>query len=301
MGSSPVSWNQAVNLSCTALVLAAVATPAFAQTLPRADQVPGGVALVDIGPTSAARPTARFQGEPVMIVKHTDRWIAVVGLPLSLQPGDHSLDVQSSGQKIAATFAVAAKQYPTQHIRIKERRMVDPGPEDLKRIARDQEVIRRAFASWRDDPAPPLSFALPAQGRLSSEFGLRRYFNGQARQPHSGLDIAAPAGTAVLAPAAGVVVTIGDYFFNGKTIFIDHGQGLVSMYNHLSRIAVTEGTQVRRGELIGNVGATGRVTGAHLHWTVSLNNARVDPSLFLAKGELARTTAPTGARASGNY
>jgi hypothetical protein len=301
MVSWPVSWNHAVNPSCTALVLAAFVAPVFAQTLPRADQVPGGVALVDLGPASAPRPTARFQGEPIMIVKHTDRWTAVVGLPLSLKPGDHDLDVQSSGQKVAATFAVAAKQYPAQHIRIKERRMVDPGPEDLKRIARDQEVIRRAFASWRDDPAPPLSFVLPTQGRLSSEFGLRRYFNGQARQPHSGLDIAAPTGTAVLAPAAGVVVAIGDYFFNGKTIFIDHGQGLVSMYNHLSRIAVIDGAQVRRGELIGNVGATGRVTGAHLHWTVSLNNARVDPSLFLAKGELARTTAPTGARASGNY
>jgi murein DD-endopeptidase MepM/ murein hydrolase activator NlpD len=261
--------------------------------------VPGGVALVNLGPASAPRPAVRFQGEPVMVVKQDDRWTAVVGLPLSLKPGSHRLDIQRSGQPATATFPVSAKNYPAQHIRIKEKRMVDPGPEDLKRIARDQEIIRRAFSSWHDSVSPPLDFILPAQGRLSSGFGLRRYFNGQARQPHSGLDIAAPTGTAVAAPAAGVVVATGDYFFNGKTVFIDHGQGLVSMYNHLSRITVADGTQVARGDLIGEVGATGRVTGPHLHWTVSLNNARVDPALFVAEADLARASAPAAARASG--
>lgn len=301
MASSPVWWNQAVSRRVALLVLAAILAPAVAQTLPRADQVPGGVALVNLGPVSAPRPAVRFQGEPVMVVQHEDRWTAVVGLPLSLKPGKHSLEVQRGGHHTATTFPVSAKTYPAQHIRIKEKRMVDPGPDDLKRIARDQEIIRRAFSSWHDAASPPLDFTLPAQGRLSSGFGLRRFFNGQARQPHSGLDIAAPTGTVVVAPAGGVVVATGDYFFNGKTVFIDHGQGLVSMYNHLSRIAVADGARVARGELIGEVGATGRVTGPHLHWTVSLNNARVDPALFVAEAELARASAPAGARASGNY
>lgn len=236
-----------------------------------------------------------------MVVKHADRWTAVVGLPLSLKPGIHALEIAQRGSASPATFTVTAKEYPAQHIRIKEKRMVDPGPEDLKRIARDQEIIRRAFAGWREDAAPQLSFAMPARGRLSSGFGLRRYFNGQARQPHSGLDIAAPTGTAITAPATGVVVATGDYFFNGKTVFLDHGQGLVSMYNHLSHISVAEGARIQRGELIGKVGATGRVTGAHLHWTVSLNNARVDPMLFLTDGELARADAPVRSGSGSKY
>jgi murein DD-endopeptidase MepM/ murein hydrolase activator NlpD len=121
----------------------------------------------------------------------------------------------------------------------------------------------------------------PVDGRYSSPFGLRRYFNDQPRKPHSGLDIAAPEGTPIQAAESGVVVETGDYFFNGKTVFIEHGQGLVTMYCHLRKIDVETGQTVTRGEKIGEVGKTGRVTGAHLHWSVSLNHAMVDPLLFL--------------------
>ncbi|VAW79063.1 Peptidase, M23/M37 family, partial [hydrothermal vent metagenome] len=130
-------------------------------------------------------------------------------------------------------------------------------------------------------PVDNLRFVLPVHGPVSSPFGLRRYFNEQPRKPHSGLDLAAAEGTPIRAPAAGHISGTGDYFFNGNTVFIDHGQGLVTMYCHMSRIDVKPGQQVAAGETIGAVGQTGRVTGPHLHWGVSLNDARINPMLFL--------------------
>jgi murein DD-endopeptidase MepM/ murein hydrolase activator NlpD len=128
----------------------------------------------------------------------------------------------------------------------------------------------------------------PTPGVRSSSFGLRRVFNGQARAPHGGMDIAAAAGTPVVAPAAGRVIDTGDYFFNGNTVWIDHGAGLLSMLCHLSAIDVRPGDAVESGQRVGAVGATGRVTGAHLHWSLSLNRTMVDPELFVRDDESPR-------------
>ena len=123
---------------------------------------------------------------------------------------------------------------------------------------------------------------LPVHGRYSSPFGLRRFFNEQARKPHSGLDIAATQGTPIKAAASGTVINTGDYFFNGNTVFIDHGQGLITMYCHMHRIDVKESEYVTVADVIGTVGQSGRVTGAHLHWSVLLNQTMVDPTLLLS-------------------
>jgi murein DD-endopeptidase MepM/ murein hydrolase activator NlpD len=128
-----------------------------------------------------------------------------------------------------------------------------------------------------------LSFIKPVVGPYSSPFGLKRFFNGEPRNPHSGIDIAAPSGTPIYAPAQGKVVLTGDFFFNGNVVYMDHGQGLISMFCHLSAIDVKPGDTLKQGELLGKVGATGRVTGPHLHWSVSLNNARIDPLILLPK------------------
>lgn len=273
--------------SLALLVFALGPLTALAQ-LPEARPVPGGIAIVPIGDADRPQPVARFNGQRVLTVRHDGRWQAVVGLPLTLAPGEHQLSVAAAGEPGRVAFRVASTKYETQYLTITNKRQVEPTADDLKRITREQEIINRAFTTWTDLPPDDLRFELPAVGRFSSGFGLRRFFNNQPRQPHSGLDIAAPEGAPIVAPAAGTVIETGDYFFNGNTVFLDHGQGLISMYNHLSRIDVEKGMSVARGQRIGAIGKTGRVTGAHLHWTVSLNNARVDPMLFLPPAARAR-------------
>jgi hypothetical protein len=256
---------------------------ADAQELPRAENVPGGVAVVALADATEPRPRAEFNGNPALVISHAGQWKAVVGLPLTIEPGEHPLRcLPAQGEPRELVVRVRSKRYPEQRITLQDDRMVELSEADLARHERDRVEIRGAFATFSENDAPPLRFSLPADGKLSSRFGLRRYFNGRPRAPHSGLDIAAAEGVRVTAPAAGMVIATGDYFFNGLTVFLDHGQGLVTMYNHLSHIAVSPGERVARGQTIGKVGKTGRATGAHLHWTVSLNDTSVNPELFLA-------------------
>ena len=261
----------------------AAAVSAAQGDLPLSALVPGGVAIVCVGRAPAPAPQVVFDGQRVLVARAGDVWQAVVGLPLALRPGAHELSVldgERTGRAIP--FRVGRRDYETQHLTLANRRQVEPEPEDLRRIEREQESLVRAFSTFSDSAPDTLAFDLPSEGRVSGGFGLRRFFNDEPRQPHSGLDIAAPEGTPIAAPAAGPVIEIGDYFFNGLTVVLDHGQGLLTMYNHLNRIDVAKGARVARGEKIGAVGQTGRVTGPHLHWSVSLNNARVDPALFLS-------------------
>ena len=261
--------------------------PGLALALPQQATVPGGVAIIDLGSASLSKPAVKYEGRPVMVVKNNDQWKAVVGIQLSAKLGDHFVEVQQSGQKTRKLkFTVTDKAYQTQRLTVKNKRHVNPNEEDMKRITAERTRIGKAFGHWSEVEQVPLQFAVPSPGNMSSSFGLRRIFNDQPRNPHSGMDIAAPTGTPVSSPADGVVIETGDFFFNGNTVFVDHGQNLITMYCHLSEISVKTGQVVRQGDLLGKVGATGRVTGPHLHWTVSLNNARVDPKLFL--GNLAQ-------------
>lgn len=255
--------------------------PASAGRLPDSTPVPGGVVLVEL-PAGKAAPQARYRDKPVMVLANGAGFTAVVGLPLATKPGRHSLQVLfPDGTTTLLDFQVLGKTYTSQHITLKDKRMVNPEKRDMERIGREQRQIKKALATWNTQIPDSLRFSLPVNGPVSSPFGLRRFFNEQPRKPHSGLDLAAPEGTPIQAPASGHIVDSGAFFFNGNTVFIDHGQGLVTMYCHMSRIDVKPGQAVTRGEVIGAVGKTGRVTGPHLHWGVSLNDARVDPMLFL--------------------
>jgi murein DD-endopeptidase MepM/ murein hydrolase activator NlpD len=240
--------------------------------------VPGGVAVVDLGPAASA-PSVRYQSKPVLVI-HEDqqRWIAIVGIPLSIKPGSQQISVNGSQ---TLSFQVGSKHYVEQRITIKNQQQVNPNAKNLARIERELAEQTRAYQQFSPRQPSNLLFDRPVNGPLSSPFGLRRFFNGEERNPHSGLDFAAKTGTPIKAPAAGKVILTGDYFFNGKTVFVDHGQGLISMFCHLSEIGVKVGEQLARGQVLGKVGATGRATGPHLHWNVSLNDARVDPAIFI--------------------
>lgn len=245
--------------------------------------VPGGVAVVKLPESAISLPEVRYQGKRVLVFKSDGEVFALVGIPLKTSAGKQSLQIHSSGTKTTVSFEVKPKHYKEQHIKLKTNKHVNLSAQNQARFKREYEEQIHAYRQYRAGVVPSnIVLDRPVDGgRYSSPFGLRRFFNGQERNPHSGLDIAVPAGTPVKASADGVITIVGDYFFNGKTVFIDHGQGMISMYCHLSAIDVKKGQTVKRGQVVGKVGSTGRATGPHLHWNVSLNDVRVDPAIFV--------------------
>ena len=249
--------------------------------------VPGGLAVITL-PADALPGSARYREKKILVTKIDGKNTAVIGLPLTTKPGRHFLTVtDKQGNTLNMGFHVQDKHYEEQHITIKDKRKVNPEKRDMERINRESERINAALRHWSEEQNVVLEFRKPVSGPTSSPYGLRRFFNKQARKPHSGLDIAAPQGTLIVAPAPGTVLDSGDFFFNGNTVLLDHGQGLITMYCHMSKINVKPGETLGSGDSLGEVGMTGRVTGPHLHWGVSLNDARIDPLLFLPEETIA--------------
>ncbi|MDP6374302.1 MAG: peptidoglycan DD-metalloendopeptidase family protein [Pseudomonadales bacterium] len=249
---------------------APVAPPA---TLPPS-AVPGGIYITDL---PRGMHGARFQERPVMVLEGR----AIVGLPIALENGEHELTFTGPQSTLTHRFEVSPKTYTEQRLTLSNQKMVDPDPADLERIREEGRLQRARYALFSDPRHDLAPFRQPVEGITTSFFGHRRVLNGQPRSPHSGLDIAAATGTAIHAPAPGEVVLTDALYFNGNTVFLDHGQGLVTMYCHMSAIEVNTGDEVARGQVIGRVGATGRVTGPHLHWSVSMNGNRVDPRMVM--------------------
>ncbi len=271
-------------LNCCRLILFVLAFPMVAYAgLPQSSNVPGGLAIVPLASTSTStsKPQAWFGDQPVLVTSDHDQWLAVVGLALNITPGSHELRVEIGGKTQVRHFIVNPKDYPEQRITLKDKSKVELSAADLARAKREISAIKGLKQHWRTAPDNDLNFIIPAEGELSSRFGLRRFFNDNPRAPHSGLDFAVARGTPVKASAAGTVLASDDYFFNGKTIFIDHGNGLITLYCHLDQFEVQAGQTVSKGQLIGLSGMTGRATGPHLHWSVVLNGVMVDPELFI--------------------
>lgn len=260
--------------------------PLLAQaSLPQASSVPGGIAIVQLGNTFThkSRPQAWFNNQPVLVQAELKQWYAVIGLPLGITPGPYKLNVKMGNKNREITFRVKKKKYPEQRITIADKGKVELNPEDEARAVREIATIKQLKQTWREADTTDLAFIIPAEGRLSGNFGLRRFFNNQPRSPHAGLDVAVPSDTPVKSSADGQVIGVDDYFFNGKTIFVDHGNGLITMYCHLNQSDVKTGDTVSKGQQLGLSGMTGRATGPHLHWSVILNGAMVDPALFIDK------------------
>ncbi len=263
------------------LLLCLFSVSAF--SFPKESRVPGGIAIIPLG-ENVTKPNFKFRKKPLIITQLKGQSVALVGLPLNIKPGEYSISGYIGDDKalIRKYFTIKDKKYTTQNITIKNKRKVNPEKRDYDRIARESKRKKKATANWNDTP-PDLEFITPVNGIITGSYGKRRVFNGQARKPHSGMDIAADKGVPVIAPSNATVIESGDFFFSGNMVFLQHGQGLISLYAHLDRIDVKVGQKVKKGQVIGLVGATGRVTGPHLHWSVGLNGSWVDPALFITK------------------
>lgn len=243
--------------------------------LPKQSLRAGGIAVIQLAHDVNQ---VHYNNQPVLITQPNQAKYAVFGIPLSTPLGRLELQTNSASIQIE----IQPFKYAEQRLNVKNQDYVDPNQDQLDRYAieaKEQNDIYSSFSKSLSADSP--SFIRPTAGKFSNSFGRKRFFNGEERAPHSGLDIPAPVGQKVVSPASGTVVGTGNYFFNGQTVLIDHGQGLISMFCHLSEIKVQKGQTIQQGEVLGLVGKTGRVTGPHLHWGMSLNNARVDPQLFL--------------------
>ncbi|MEC7664163.1 MAG: M23 family metallopeptidase [Pseudomonadota bacterium] len=249
--------------------LALPATTAFAN----ATSVPGGVYAWSV-PAGAS--DIRFQNNPVFVVGQT----ALVGIPIRQALGPAQITFVYGGQDQTHTFEIVDKRYTEQRITLQNKEMVSPNPKQLERIRAESKRQHAIYAMVSAPMDLSTGFSMPLEGTTTSLYGHRRFFNDQPRSPHSGLDIAAPTGTPIVAPAQARVALVDDLYYNGKSVFLDHGQGLITMYCHLSEQTVSTGELVQQDQVIGLVGATGRVTGPHLHWSVSLNGYRIDPLAF---------------------
>jgi murein DD-endopeptidase MepM/ murein hydrolase activator NlpD len=250
---------------------------------------PGEVVVLEVRPS-----------EPVVLVQATafgatirffsdgtgGVWRGIVGIDLEASPDDYAVAIRATlgnGDTVRATYvlSVAPKEFPTRHLSVNPS-FVNPPADVLDRIGREASRQRKIFHTSSAERRWVGGFLRPVAGDSTSSFGRRSVYNGEPRSPHSGTDFRAGEGTAIAAPNAGTVVLAGDTYFSGNVVIIDHGWGLYSYLAHLSSIDVAEGETIERGQWVGNVGATGRVTGPHLHWTVRLNEARVDPLSLMA-------------------
>ncbi|MDC4203570.1 MAG: M23 family metallopeptidase [Candidatus Manganitrophus sp.] len=229
----------------------------------------------------------KFLDQPIpFFKKNTDEYAAMIGIDLDQKIGLQPLIVTwkkgESTDRREIPIEVVSASFGTETLKL-PKAMVDLDPPTLARVEKEQARMKEIFNKSADQRLWEAAFIVPAEGKVAGTFGLRRIMNGQPRNPHTGEDISAPLGTPVLASNGGRVILVGEFYFNGHSVIIDHGLGLFSMYFHLAETTVKEGDVVAKGQAIGSVGQSGRATGPHLHWGVRLNGARVNPFSLIEK------------------
>jgi murein DD-endopeptidase MepM/ murein hydrolase activator NlpD len=218
---------------------------------------------------------------PAFAEKNNLRWTGLVGIDLDTKPGRYSVilkgtDTEGRNVSTRAVISVTAKKFPTRKLTVEEK-YVSPPADVMARIREERERVNSIFGSITSERLWHGSFFVPVAGKVISAFGKRSVYNGKPRSPHTGTDFRGAVGTLIRAPNAGKIVLAANLYYSGNTIILDHGLGLYSYFGHMSEFSVKEGDHVRFGQVIGKVGATGLVTGPHLHWTVRLAGSRIDP------------------------
>ncbi len=248
---------------------------------PAAPVRPGDVILLTIAAAQPATPVVRAFGRSWPGYREDARtWRVLVGVDLETAPGPYTATVSSEGARATYPFTVRRRVFPTRRLTV-DPNLVNPPPEARERIDREARELAKIWEKSATERLWSDGFIRPVPDRANSAFGTRSVYNGEPRSQHTGADFLSPPGRPVKAPSRGRIVLVGSRYFTGNTVVIDHGQGLFSLLAHLSEIDVTPGAMVAAGDIVGKVGATGRVTGPHLHWTVRLNGARVDPLSLL--------------------
>lgn len=248
----------------------------------------GNVALIKISPASAtmaAHYTMHERSIPFFTDKRSKCLYAFLAIDLEEKPGEKeiSIYIKTDRNLLDHRFLhinVLKKQFPVQKLFVPESQ-VTLSPENLARYNKERAVLETIFKKISNERLWEGCFIKPLQAEIDTPFGVKRFFNNRPRQPHSGVDFKAPRGTPIHASASGLVAFVGDLFFSGKSVFIDHGTGIISMYFHLDMTSVAPGNTVCQGDIIGTVGSTGRATGPHLHWSFRVHNQRVDPLSIL--------------------
>ena len=239
------------------------------------------VVLAIVAPDPSAPVTVHAFGRDWPTFADGRRTRVLIGIDLAVTPGRYPVAIAAGGARTTYWLVVKARAFATRRLTV-DPNLVNPPPEALERIARETRELERAWTESADDNLWDGPFVRPVKEPANSAFGTRSFYNGQPRTPHGGADFASPEGTPIASPNAGRIVIAGSRYFTGGTVVIDHGLGLFSLFAHLSSIGVKVGDAVKPGTIVGSVGATGRVTGPHLHWAVRANGARVDPLSLLS-------------------
>ena len=262
------------------VMLVSLSSFSVAEARPRITLSPARVGPGDLMVATVTRATGTvegtFDGKPVFFVAVKNAYKAIIGIDLKAEPGKYPLELTVNGKRFSRTVRVRKKMYPVQRLTLPKDK-VELSPEDEARVEREQKELA---AVW-PVASPRLwngNFLDPLPGKeITTRFGLNRIINDIPKNPHTGVDLAAEAGEPVRAPNDGIAVVVEEQFFSGNSVILDHGQGIYTMFFHLSQASVRQGQTVHKGDIIGLTGATGRVTGPCLHWGTRIMGARVDP------------------------